>query len=287
MQQQAAKALEWLAQMGVDEAIAAAPVNRFAESAALMAAAPTARQQSDAPVARRALNHQPATGTPAQALPAAPLRQPAAAAPSLPTEQLIAMAQGCKSLDQLARFLDDFEACPLKRTATRLCFADGLPGAHVMIVGEAPGRDEDEQGLPFVGRSGQLLDKMLAAIGLDRRSDDPARSVFITNTVFWRPPGNRNPSGAELAMCLPFVHRAIELCRPRLVLSAGNIPTQALLQTSQGITRLRGNVQQINIAGRDISLMPTYHPSFLLRAPESKRLAWRDLLAVKEILEIQ
>jgi DNA polymerase len=194
------------------------------------------------------------------------------------------MAQGCKTLDDLAQFLDGFDACPLKRTATRLCFADGLPGAHLMIVGEAPGRDEDEQGLPFVGRSGQLLDRMLNAAGFDRHSEDPAQSVFITNAVFWRPPGNRNPSTSELLMCLPFVRRAIELAAPRVIITAGNIPTQSLLDISQGITRARGSWRKLAIGGREIEVMPSYHPSFLLRSPEAKRLAWRDLLGVKEFL---
>lgn len=191
------------------------------------------------------------------------------------------MAKSCASLDDLARLLDGFDACPLKRTATQLCFADGLPGAHLMIVGEAPGRDEDEQGRPFVGQSGQLLDKMLNAAGFDRNSDDPESSVFITNAVFWRPPGNRNPSTAELAMCLPFVRRAIELAAPRLIMTAGKIPTQALLGTSQGITRSRGNWKQLEIAGHSYDVMPTLHPSYLLQSPEAKRLAWADMLEVK------
>lgn len=278
MKLEAAQALAWLAEMGADEAILPDAVDRFAESEALKVA-PAARAVAEAGP-RPALNR-PAAAPP----PAAPSRQPATAAvPAVAAGELEAMAQGCKTLDELAEFLDSFDACPLKRTATRLCFADGLPGAHLMIVGEAPGRDEDEQGLPFVGRSGQLLDRMLKAAGFDRHSEDPATSVFITNAVFWRPPGNRNPSTAELLMCLPFVRRAIELAAPRVIMTAGNIPTQSLLDISQGITRARGGWRKMTIADREIEVMPAYHPSFLLRSPEAKRLAWRDLLAVKERL---
>lgn len=278
MKLEAAQALAWLAEMGADEAILPEAVDRFAESEALKVA-PAARAVAE-PGSRPALNR-PAAAPP----PAAPTRQPATAAvPAVAAGELEAMAQGCKTLDELAEFLDNFDACPLKRTATRLCFADGLPGAHLMIVGEAPGRDEDEQGLPFVGRSGQLLDRMLKAAGFDRQSEDPATSVFITNAVFWRPPGNRNPSTAELLMCLPFVRRAIELAAPRVIMTAGNIPTQSLLDISQGITRARGSWRKMTIADREVEAMPAYHPSFLLRSPEAKRLAWRDLLAVKERL---
>jgi DNA polymerase len=273
----AAKTLDWLAAMGADEAIAHVPFDRFEESANVSAAPENAQAPSKAAPRRPSLNHRP---SPAVASPPAP-RSPAPAAATIPAEELDAMARSCSSLDDLARLLDGFDACPLKRTATQLCFADGLPGAHLMIVGEAPGRDEDEQGRPFVGQSGQLLDKMLNAAGFDRNSDDPETSVFITNAVFWRPPGNRNPSTAELTMCLPFVRRAIELAAPRLVMTLGNIPTQALLDTAQGITRIRGNWKQLEIGGREYHVMPSLHPSYLLRSPEAKRLAWSDLLNVK------
>ena len=276
----AAKALNWLAAMGADEAIAGVPFNRFDESAALSAAANLNPAPAPADQPRRSLNHRPS----APSVASAPPRSPAPAAVAIPAEELDAMAKSCGSLDDLARLLDGFDACPLKRTATQLCFADGLPGAHLMIVGEAPGRDEDEQGRPFVGRSGQLLDKMLNAAGFDRNSDEPASSVFITNAVFWRPPGNRNPSTAELTMCLPFVRRAIELAGPRLIMTAGNIPTQALLGTSQGITRTRGSWKHLEIGGQTYDVLPTLHPSYLLRSPEAKRLAWADLLEVKTTL---
>ena len=208
-------------------------------------------------------------------------RQPAAA-PSMAMDEVEQLAQSCQSLDELARTLDEFDACPLKRTATQLCFADGLPGAHVMIIGRgARARDEDEQGRPFVGKSGQLLDKMLACIDLDRASDDPAMSAFISNIVFWRPPGNRKPSTSEVVMCLPFVRRAIELAKPRIVIAAGATPAQALLDTPTGITRMRGTWKTIATGNGEVDVMPTLHPSYLLRSPEAKRFAWRDLVAVK------
>ncbi len=275
----AAMALQWYGDMGVDEVIADDPVDGFALSAELAA------RRSSAPAAGarqgeagRAPLNRPAAATnqPPRPVP----RQPAAA-PSMAMADVEQLAQGCKSLDELARTLDEFDACPLKRTATQLCFADGLPGAHVMIIGEAPGREEDEQGRPFVGKSGRLLDKMLTCIGVDRSSDDPAKSVFISNIVFWRPPGNRKPSTAEVTMCLPFVRRAIELANPRIVIAAGATPAQALLDTPTGITRMRGSWKTITTSNGDVDIMPTLHPSYLLRSPEAKRFAWRDLLAVK------
>lgn len=239
------------------------------------AAARDTNVQDDRP--RASLNRPSA---PASQPPRPVPRQPAAA-PSMANDEVEQLAASCNSLDELARTLDAFDACPLKRTATQLCFADGLPDAHVMIIGEAPGRDEDEQGRPFVGRSGQLLDKMLACIDLDRSSDDPARSAFISNIVFWRPPGNRKPSTSEVVMCLPFVRRAIELAKPRIVIAAGATPAQALLDTPTGITRMRGSWKKITVGNGEIDVMPTLHPSYLLRSPEAKRFAWRDLLAVK------
>lgn len=265
--------------MGADEAIVTGAVNRVEESAEIAAKVEAKRAApAPQPAQRRALNHTPSSPhTPA---PAAP-RQPQAAAAPVETEELRKQASELATLDDVARHLDGFDACPLKRTATRLCFADGLPGAHLMVVGEAPGREEDEQGRPFVGRSGQLLDKMLNAAGFDRTSDDPANSVFITNTVFWRPPGNRNPTPAEIEMCMPFVYRAIELAKPKVILVAGNIPSKALLQTSQGITRMRGTWRELDATGAKLPVMATFHPSYLLRSSEAKRHAWQDVLSVK------
>jgi uracil-DNA glycosylase len=169
----------------------------------------------------------------------------------------------------------------LKRTATNTVFADGNPAALVMIIGEGPGADEDRIGRPFVGRAGQLLDRMLAAIGLDRQG------VHITNVVYWRPPGNRTPTTAEIASCLPFVLRHIALVHPKLLVLAGATAASALLPGGQGITRLRGRWFDLEIPGlaEPVPTLPMFHPSFLLRTPERKREAWRDLLALRARLD--
>ncbi|MBI2717727.1 MAG: uracil-DNA glycosylase [Rhizobiales bacterium] len=250
----AAAALAWLAEMGADEIVGEVAVNRFAEPSAAMPAPPPV-----APV-----------------LPVA-VRNPAGSAAEI--------ASSCQSLAELAAALASFDACPLKKTATNLCFADGNPQAHVMLVGEAPGREEDLEGKPFVGRSGQLLDRMLAAIGLSRRAEEPERAVFITNTIFWRPPGNRDPTEAETLMCLPFVLRAIELQSPRLVVSLGKISAQRLTGSADGILRLRGRWRDLSIGGRNVPLLPTLHPAYLLRQPAQKRLAWRDMLMLRQALD--
>ncbi|HKG73023.1 MAG TPA: uracil-DNA glycosylase, partial [Aestuariivirgaceae bacterium] len=191
-----------------------------------------------------------------------------------------AVAAACASLADIAAALRQFDACPLKRTATNLVFADGNPEARVMFIGEAPGRDEDEQGKPFVGRSGQFLDRMLAAIGLSRHSTDPATAAFITNVIYWRPPGNRKPTDAETLMCLPFVMKTIELARPEFLVCLGATPTQRLLETTDGILKLRGTWRDFN----GIPLLATLHPAYLLRQPAQKRLVWRDLLSLRRRL---
>ncbi len=186
------------------------------------------------------------------------------------------IARACRDLDELRAALERFDACPLAATATRLCFADGAPDAELFLVGEAPGAAEDRLGKPFVGPSGQLLDRMLACIGLDRGR------VWITNTVFWRPPGNRPPTAAEIAMCLPFLERQIALVRPRVLLFLGGLAARVLLGVDEGVTRLRGRefVYRSDDLPQPIPAWVTYHPAYLLRQPAQKRFAWRDLLAV-------
>jgi uracil-DNA glycosylase len=181
------------------------------------------------------------------------------------------------NLDDLRALLDRFEGCTLRATASRLVFADGNPAGRVMFVGEAPGRDEDIQGLPFVGRSGKLLDLMLAAIGLDRTS------VYIANIVPWRPPGNRDPTPLESEICLPFLRRQIELVDPDVLVCLGGPSAQALLGV-KGITRVRGRWFSYHTGTREIRAIATFHPAFLLRSPLQKRLAWRDFLAIKKAL---
>ncbi len=257
---EAAAALRWLAEMGADEVTGEEPVNRLTAAARRAEAAP-----GPAP-------------TPARS-PAAPVAQ-AGTAPSG-----TAAAAACMSLPDIAAALDSFDACPLKKTATRLCFADGNPAARVMLVGEAPGRDEDIQGKPFVGKSGQLLDRMLAAIGLSRQAEDRESAVFITNTIFWRPPGNRTPTEAETQMCLPFLIRAIELQKPDVIVCLGATPAHRLTGRSDGILKLRGNWMTANVSGRNIPLLPTLHPAYLLRQSAQKRLVWRDFLSLRQMLD--
>jgi uracil-DNA glycosylase len=255
--QAAAAMLSWLAEMGADEIIGEIPHDRFAAAAVSAGRAPLAVP----------------TPTVTQA------KMPAAALPR-------GIGAGeCRSLEEVEAALSAFDACPLKKTATRLCFADGNPNARVMLVGEAPGRDEDIQGKPFVGKSGQLLDRMLAAIGLARGSEERESAVFITNVIYWRPPGNRTPTEAETAMCLPYLLRTIELQRPDVIVCLGATPTHRLTGRSDGILKSRGKWTETTVSGRTIPLLPTLHPAYLLRQPAQKRLAWRDLLSLRQMLD--
>lgn len=188
-------------------------------------------------------------------------------------------ARGAASLDELRDILDRFDGCGLKASASRLVFADGNPQSRLMFIGEAPGAEEDRQGLPFVGRSGQLLDRMLAAIGLDRTK------VYIANMVPWRPPGNREPSPEELALCAPFLLRQVELVAPKFLVTLGNVPTKALFQTQNGITRMRGQWRDLTVNSHRTRALATLHPAYLLRTPASKALAWRDMLGLKQAME--
>ena len=217
------------------------------------------------------------TLTPPPNMPAQPIKA------AVPDEATVAkartLAESANSLAELQEALRGFEGCNLKFTARSTVFADGNPDARLMIVGEAPGRDEDAQGLPFVGRSGQLLDKMLAAIGLDRTQ------VYITNVLPWRPPGNRTPTPMEIEICRPFLERHIALAAPEILLTAGNVPTKTLLKTTSGILSMRGKWKELSLGANTYPLLPTLHPSYLLRQPPAKRQAWHDLLALKKRLE--
>lgn len=188
------------------------------------------------------------------------------------------LAREAITLDSLKAALAGFDGCGLKATATNLVFADGNPAAPLMLIGEAPGREEDQQGLPFVGESGRLLDRMLTAIGIDRTG------CYIVNMLPWRPPGNRAPTTEETQICLPFLRRHIALVAPKVIVLLGGIAAKGLLETTEGITRLRGRWTQLIVAGQEIPVLPTYHPAFLLRQPGAKRDAWIDLLAVKRRL---
>lgn len=257
----AARLLAWYVEMGVDIGLSEEPLDRLAQPAKV-AAAPAPE-----PVERAA----PAT------IPA-----PVIASATPPDETARAareIARATRDLDELRQALAAFDGCSLKLTATQLVFADGTPGSRVMFVGEAPGRDEDLEGLPFVGRSGQLLNRMLAAIGLKR--DD----VYIANVVPWRPPGNRTPTPQETAICRPFIERQIELADPDFLVLLGAAAAKELLDTADGILKLRGRWRDYQTGRRTIRAMATLHPAYLLRQPLQKRLAWRDFLALKAALD--
>lgn len=258
-------ALAWQIELGADEAIGDVPVNRYD----LPEAAPKPKSRQAAPPAPEApAGQRPVTATAPPAPPAGGSEDAVAAAR--------VAAEGAGTLDALAGALADFEHCPLKPGARSTVFADGLPAARVMIVGEAPGRDEDREGRPFVGRAGQLLDRMYAAIGLSRTAPAPESAFYITNVLPWRPPQNRTPDAAEIAMCLPFLERHIALADPEIVVVMGNTPCQALLGRT-GITRMRG--QWAEALGKPV--LPMFHPAYLLRNPAAKREAWADLLTLK------
>jgi DNA polymerase len=190
-----------------------------------------------------------------------------------------ALARAATTLDALRAALDSFDGCSLRLTATQLVFADGNPQAKIMFVGEAPGRDEDLQGLPFVGRSGQLLDRMLAAIGLSRES------AYIANVIPWRPPGNRDPAPHETAICLPFIRRQIELVDPEILVLLGKASAHTLFATSDGILKIRGRWRDYDTGKRTIRAIATLHPAYLLRQPIQKRLAWRDFQSIRTALD--
>lgn len=254
--------IEFYLDAGADAFVGEEAVNRFAALEA-----PAAPKAPDRPSVLR-------EATPAAAAPARP-------APQAPDEAATAArtaARSAATLDELRAILESFDGCALKATATRTVFADGNPQARIMFVGEAPGRDEDIEGLPFVGRSGKLLDQMLKAIGLDRTS------AYIANIVPWRPPGNRDPSPHETAVCLPFILRQIELVDPDVLVCLGKPSMQTLLGLMEPISKARGRWVTFNTGKRDIRAIATFHPAFLLRSPLQKRFAWRDLLAIKKAL---
>jgi uracil-DNA glycosylase family 4 len=249
--------LNWLVEAGADEAIADQPVNRL--------------------VAKAAVAPMPA----AVPRPTVPAPTPSVAPPTSDAiGGAMATAAAATSLAELQAALEAFDGCALKHSATNTVFADGVAHAPVMLIGEAPGRDEDRVGKPFVGRAGQLLDKMLASIGLDRKVN-----AYITNVINWRPPDNRDPSPDEAAACLPFLRRHIELANPQIIILLGAVAARHVVGVSDGIMKLRGRWMEYRVGDRMVPLMPTLHPAYLLRQPAHKRLAWRDLQAVRDRLE--
>ena len=265
----AAETLRWWVGAGVDAAIDETPHDRFAESAgADRLAGPNAPAREPAPTA-------PETGPPER--PSGRGKPPEAAETAAR-----ALAEGATDLEMLRSAMAEFDGCALKRTAIQLVFSDGVAGSRLMLVGEAPGGDEDRIGRPFVGRAGQLLDRMLGAIGLDRRS------VYIANVVPWRPPGNRTPTLQETQACLPFIRRQIDLADPEFLVCLGGSAVQTLLGVQGGITRVRGSWFDFQRkSGRPIRALAMFHPAYLLRQPAQKRLAWADMRALADALNKQ
>ena len=259
--------LAFYLEAGVDCALTDAPVNRLADPDS---APPPGPEPREAPPARTFMQN-------SAAIPAA--HGEAAVAPEVAVHSAREAARTAPTLEALRELLEKFDGCALKSTATRLVFADGNPQARVMFVGEAPGREEDLEGLPFVGRSGKLLDRMIAAIGLDRTS------AYIANVIPWRPPGNRTPTPQETQICLPFIQRQIELVNPDVLVTLGNPSTQTLLSTREGIMKTRGKWFDYDTGTRVIRAIATFHPAYLLRSPSYKRMSWQDLRAIAKALE--
>ncbi len=256
--------LEWQLAAGIDEAIAEAPTNYFIAKQSLS----IVKTESPQPATsiHTAKVHSSAT----------PLHLSPAAANNAARE----LANNCKTLKDLEEAVRQFDGCAIKKTATKTVFSDGNPQSRIMLIGEAPGAQEDIQGIPFCGASGQLLDKMLQSIGLDRTT------VYISNTIFWRPPGNRQPSAHEVATCLPFVEKHIALINPKLLILSGGTATTTLLQKDLSISKLRGKFYDYNNIYLDSAIKTAliYHPSYLLRQPLNKKLAWQDLLLIKNFM---
>ncbi len=268
--------IDWYQANGVDAALEEFALDRFAPPAPEPAFVPAQPLAAEAPVF--AAPPPPSRPAPAAFPPSGP-GAPVSIEAELEAARLAAAS--AETLDALKDALARFDGCSLRLTARSLVFADGDPAARVMLIGEAPGREEDLQGLPFVGRSGQLLDRMLAAIGLDRSA------VYIANVVPWRPPGNRTPTPEETAICRPFVRRQIALVDPDFLICLGGAAAKELLDTREGILRLRGQWQPFDTGARTIRAMATLHPAYLLRQPLQKRLVWRDLLTLKAAIDAE
>jgi uracil-DNA glycosylase family 4 len=273
--------LGWYRAMGADEALGETPINWLARGDQApgcdFALAPPAAEPRPAPVQEVA--PPPRSGRATSLVPPGTAPRPF---PAVPADAAImgarSAARAAQSLQELENTLAGFDGCSLKTTAKNLCFYRGATRSALMLIGEAPGRDEDLEGKPFVGRAGQLLDKMLAAIGLTEAD------VHITNIVYWRPPGNRTPTPQEAQVCRPFLERQVELVAPKVVALLGGAAAKHLLEVTEGIMRIRGKERVILVGTHRAKAMATLHPAYLLRTPAAKRLAWRDLMAIKALL---
>ena len=260
--------LEWYAAMGVDTCLEDMPIDRFTQSTEETKQREVEKQKSSVTSDRLAPRQSHIKAQPATTIPDASAVQSA-----------VEVAANANTRDELHKAITAFEGCNLKRTAKNTIFADGNPNAKIMFIGEAPGRDEDIQGLPFVGRAGQLLDRMLAAIDLNREK------AYISNVLPWRPPGNRTPTPQETEICRPFIERHIELVKPEIIVMLGGSSAKTLLKTKDGIMRLRGKWNEVTIGNHMFPAMPTLHPAYLLRQPAHKRLAWQDFLQIRVKLD--
>jgi DNA polymerase len=285
--------LNWLLEAGADEAIGDAPVDRFSTrpNPPLAGGSKSAQPISGSGTAPNTSGAAPNSSARSGALPTLPQGEgkralanitPANTAP-LATDgygSAVEIAARCDTLPALKAALEAFEGSQLKKLATNTVFADGNPASRIMLIGEAPGRDEDAAGLPFVGRAGKLLDRMMAAIGLDRST------FYIINVMPWRPPDNRNPDPGEVAMCIPFLRRHIELAQPKILVLLGAVSARHVLGLNDGIMKLRGRWLEYRIGTEMIPVLPTLHPAYLLRQPAHKKLAWRDLQSVGDKLDL-
>lgn len=274
-------ALQWYLDQGVDEALNDKSLNHFELQNEKLAAlkSPNAQNSTSQGVRPAALK-QETPGGQVSLLGASEVRA-----------QALAAAQGAQTLEELEKAIADFDGIALKKTATNLVFADGNPKARVMLVGEAPGADEDRQGTPFVGISGQFLDKILACINLDRTAEEPEKSVYISNVLNWRPPGNRTPAPAEIEASLPFIERHIQLIQPEILIFCGGVAAKSLLGRNEGISRLRKTwhdylpqCAEYQGDSKPIPAIATFHPSYLLRTPSQKRAVWADMLMLEKKL---
>lgn len=257
-------ALAWLVEMGADEIIVEQAVDRFAAPVAAVEAPP----------------RKPGIAPPPQASPQQ--RKPAKLQP---TPSAARSASDCKSVEELEAALLGMEESALKRTASNLCFAGGNLAGRAMVVGDVAGREEDLEGAPFAGQNAALLDKMLSAIGLSAQAEEAAGAVSLFNLIPWRPPGNRPPTDAEVADCLPYLQRAIEIVKPDFILCLGGLAAQSLLGTTENLMMMRGKWFELSLGGRSIPLITTFPPRLLLQQRAQKRLAWRDLLSLQEKMD--
>lgn len=264
--------LEWHLQMGVDETIENLPVNRFEKKAQLQK-----KENVEMPREKKAEN-KPLVAEPKQVQ---AVRKPEIVSPASAIYDTRKIADSCNNLDELRSAVMNFKDISIAKTAINTVFSDGVASSEIMLIGEAPGAEEDAQGIPFCGASGKLLDQMLECIGIMRD-----KNFYITNTIFWRPPGNRRPTPEELAICLPFVEKHIALVKPKIIVLVGGTAVASLIDSKTGITKIRGSFFDYNnqYLGEPVKTTAIFHPSYLLRSPGQKRVAWKDLLTIKEFI---